>query len=84
MKLIDPTVKYDKLGRMIAHPVYHPRTGKPWTLEEMIYLCKFHEYDGMKDISFGIGRAEKACQQKLVYLRKSGEYWKYKDFEGDY
>lgn len=82
--LIDKTVKYDQFGRMKAHPVYHPQSGKPWTQGELVYLCKFYEFDGLQTISYGLGRAETACAKKVSDLRVEGIFRKYKYWEGDY
>lgn len=82
--LIDPTIEYDKLGRMKYHPLYHPNSGKPWTQEELIYLCKFWEYDSNRDMSFALGRNETSCASKVTHLKKNGAYWRYKNYEGEW
>lgn len=84
MCLVDQTIKYDSLGRMRSHPLYHPNNGKPWTKEELIYISKFWEYDGMRDMSFALGRNETACASKVVWLKQTGAYWRYKNYEGDW
>ena len=84
MNLIDETVEYDNVGRMKTHPIYHHESGKPWTQGELVYLCKFYEFDGIQKISYGLGRPEYACSRKVKDLRKSGLFRKYKYFEGDY
>ena len=53
--LIDPTVEYDRWGRMKYHPEYHENHGKSFTIEELYYLCKYWEVDDIKDLSFGMG-----------------------------
>lgn len=57
-------MKYDKS--------YHPNHGKAWTTEEVNYLIKFYKYDGLRSISFGLGRTETCVQQKILMLRKRG------------
>lgn len=84
MNLIDQTVEYNKFGMMKTHPIYHHQLGKPWTKGELVYLCKFYEFDGMQSISYGLGRPEDSCAKKVYELRKAGVFRKYKYYEGDY
>jgi len=70
--------EYDKFGRMKFHPDYHFTHGQPFTESELEYICKYFEADGLKMLSFAIGKTEKAISNKLSQLKKSGSYEYYK------
>lgn len=75
---IDCGFRFDKNGNLMYHPDYHPNHGKPYTDEELEYLCKFYGCDDMRSISFALGRPEASLQTKLTKIKKVGkiEYYK--------
>lgn len=72
-------IKTDRYGRMMYHPDFHPNHKKPFTEEEMEYICKFYDIDGPRAISFALGRTEKTIMTKINTLKKSGLYEKYRN-----
>lgn len=74
---MEPT--YDKLGRMNYHPDYHFNQGKPFSQEELEYLCKYWEVDPPDLISLALGRTEKSLYSKVKRLQKNGLYEYYKN-----
>lgn len=79
MGQIDCTVEYDSHGRMRYHPEYHTSHGTRMTEEELMYLCRFWEYDNRRDIAFALGRTEHTLATKVCYLRKIGKFESYKN-----
>lgn len=77
-------ITYDSQGRVMFHPALHPNTGKPWTEDELEYLCKFHMVDGLELMSYALGRTHMAINQKLVQLRKEGKYEYYRSISKFY
>ena len=67
-------IERDKSGRMLYNKEIHTRQGKPWTMDELVYLCKYSEKDGLETISFALERTPQSCSQKLVDLRKQGRF----------
>lgn len=72
---------FDAQGRMIYNPEFHGNNSKPFTEDELEYICKFHELDGAKSIGFALERTEYRIKSKIESLKKSGlyEYYKYLD-----
>jgi hypothetical protein len=71
-------ITFDKLGRMEYHPEFHPNHGKPFTLDEIIYICKFHGIDEVRTISYAVGKTEHAIATLISRLRREGLYDLYK------
>lgn len=69
---------YDNLGRIKYHPEFHENHGKPFTEEELCYLCKFYGFDGRRSVSFALGRPEGPVQKKYLQLRKKQKILYYK------
>lgn len=74
-------IKYDNFYsiRHVFLCIINRQTGNLRMFGEIIYLCKFQEFDEFETISFEIG-----CTKKIYNLRKDGTYLKYKNHEGDY
>lgn len=70
--------EYDSQGRMKAHPFYHPNNGKPWTREDLFYLCKFWGYASTEEMSYALGRTVTCCATKVCLLKKNGRFTRYK------
>ncbi|MGI8381686.1 DNA-entry nuclease [Priestia megaterium] len=75
---MDTDVKYDNCHRMLYHPDFHPNQGTKWTDEEVEYLCKFSEHDGLELISLALGRTLTTVATKITKLRAKGEFDYYK------
>lgn len=73
------TETYDRCGRLKYHPDYHPNHGKPFTTEELEYMCKYFETDGRRMISMALGRTEHTISTKVTSLKRSGLYDYYKN-----
>lgn len=71
MKIIDG-FKFSNNHIMLYDERIHHNQGKRWTNEELEYICTFAEYDGLRSLSFAIGRTEKTIASKLSDLRKAG------------
>jgi hypothetical protein len=78
MTTLAEKVTYDNYGRMAYHPEYHSNHRKPFTEEELEYLCKFYKLDGPLSISLCLGRTEKTVMSKVYMLKRKGlfEYYK--------
>ncbi|WP_017379758.1 hypothetical protein [Paenisporosarcina sp. TG-14] len=83
MSLIDKTIQYDDQGRMLYHPKFHKRHGKPFTLEELIYLCKYWEVDDRQSLSFALGKTEGTIASKIHDMKKNGKFEVYKKWVGE-
>ncbi|TKH40310.1 DNA-entry nuclease [Paenibacillus polymyxa] len=77
----DDGITYDKLGRMQYHPDFHPNHHKPFSREELIYLCKYWGVDDRRTMSYALGRTECTLSSKVTNLKKSGKFNYYKSLE---
>jgi hypothetical protein len=75
-------VTYDKASRMNYHPSYHDRQGEEWTVEEIQYLCTWHDLDGLNKVALALGRTPKTLSSQLGNVRKLGMYHHYRMREG--
>ncbi|WP_419179340.1 DNA-entry nuclease [Gottfriedia acidiceleris] len=71
--------EYDPRNRMLYHPDFHFNQGKKFTGEELEYLCKFYEYDLIRNMAFALGRTEVTIIKKVQSLKKQGLFWYYKN-----
>jgi hypothetical protein len=76
-------ITFDKLGRMRYHPDFHPNHGRPYTTDELIYICKFYEVDGPRLISFAIGKTELTVMNTVFELRRDGKFEGFKNTSYD-
>jgi hypothetical protein len=60
--------------RIPYDPDIHINHGKEMSAKEAIYLCKFHEVDGIKAISYALGRPETNLSVKLTDFKNTGAY----------
>ncbi|EPY07445.1 hypothetical protein PAALTS15_09980 [Paenibacillus alvei TS-15] len=65
-------IEYDEQYRMKYHPDFHFSHGKPFTEEDLEYLCTFYEVDDARTMSFALGKTEHACRTKYSDLKKAG------------
>lgn len=77
-------VVYDNYGRMMFNPTFHFNHGKKFTDEQLEYLCKFYEIDGMKSMAMALGKTEKVIGSKIAQLRRNGKYEYYKNLNKYY
>ncbi|QDX91118.1 DNA-entry nuclease (plasmid) [Brevibacillus laterosporus] len=59
---------------MQFHPDFHSNQGKPYTTEELEYLCRFYEHDHTRTIAFALGRTESTLRKKVDRLRQDGMF----------
>ncbi|MDF2650542.1 MAG: hypothetical protein K0Q73_6347 [Paenibacillus sp.] len=76
-------ISYDNFGRMEYHPVFHFNQGKPFKLDDLIYICKYHSIDEPRTLAFAIGKTEKSIATMISKLRKEGLYWNYRNMSDD-
>lgn len=64
--------------RLRFNPEFHENQGKPFTEEDLIYLCSM--YEGMKkcDLAMALGRTHSTILTKAYHLRKNGKFDHYK------
>lgn len=72
-------VELDSGKRIKYHPELHPNQGKPFTVSEYEYLCKYAEVDDLRTLSFALGRTERTIAKALKAIRDAGEYDYYKN-----
>lgn len=72
------TIEYDGLGRMKYHPEFHQNYKKPFTEEELEYMCKYWHLDDSKTMALALGKTETATTQKMSDLKRRGlcEYYR--------
>lgn len=70
---------YNEAGRMNYHPDFHPNQGKPFTAEDLEYLCKYYEVDHIQTMAFALGRTEASLIVKVGTLKRQGLYDYYKN-----
>lgn len=77
--------KYDSAKRLKYNPFYHPNQGKEWSLEDLMYICRFTNGRNSAELALAIGRTQATTAFKIYRLKKNGqfEYYKrlYKDWE---
>ena len=71
-------IEYDNFGRIKFHPDYHFNHKKPFTDEELEYICKYYDTDGPRAIGFALGRTEMTIRTKVDWLKKNNLIGKYK------
>jgi hypothetical protein len=74
-------LEYTRLGHLKHNPLYHIERGLKWTVEDLIYLCKYHDKDDLHSISLALGRTAKTCASQISNLRASGMYNHYRNWE---
>lgn len=76
---MDKEITFDNFNRMQYHPDFHENQGKPFTVSDLEYLCKFWGFDETRTMAFAIGRTETTIASKVSSLRKSGLFDYYKN-----
>jgi hypothetical protein len=72
-------LEYSKHGDLLYNPIYHQPKGKPWTPEELRYLCQYHDKDSIHNIALALERTTRTCKSQVVNLRKAGLYEYYRN-----
>ena len=66
-------------NRMRYNPEFHENHGKPWRVNELIYMCSMWEGTKKATIAAALGRTHGTVLSKANQLRRSGEFYKYKE-----
>lgn len=66
-------IEYDCYGRMLFNPIYHEKSGTPWTYEDECYLKKWYYIIGPEEMSFALDRTIKSIMAKVAVLKKYKE-----------
>ena len=75
-------IEYSKTNRRMKYnPEYHDRNYKPWTKEELSYLCKMYDGTRKQDIALALGRTHSTVLNKAYNLRLNGMFEYYKNLE---
>lgn len=74
-------ISFDKIGRMRYHSEFHPQHGEPFSVSDLIYLCKFHKIDSARSLSFALGKTESTVMSRLSSMKKSGDYDIYRNMD---
>lgn len=64
--------------RMRYNPEFHENHGKPFTVQELIYMCSMWASTKKADIAAALGRTHGTVLSKAYDLRKSGEFEYYR------
>lgn len=51
---------------------------KPFTEEELEYLCRFSEIDGVPSIAYALNRSKRSIYKQIQKLKASGRYEHYR------
>lgn len=72
-------IEYTKSNyRMRYNPEYHENHGKPFTTNELVYLCSMWDSMKKQDIALAMGRTHGAVLTMAHTVRKSGQFESYK------
>lgn len=77
-KPFKPRDGYDQYGMMRYDPEFHPNHRKPFTEDDLEYMCKYNEVDVRQTLAFALGRTEHTIRTKIIELKRSGLYDYYK------
>jgi hypothetical protein len=59
-------------------PDLHEQHGRPWSREDLIYLCSMYGSTKKADLALALGRTHAATMAQVYVLRKKGEFEYYK------
>lgn len=71
--------EYDCNGKLLYNPEYHENHGKRFSEEELEYMCKYIELDGLKSMAMALGKTENVVNVKVQRLKKMGKFEYYKN-----
>jgi len=72
-------ITYDRWGRMNPHPDFHENHKKPFTNDDLEYLCMFYETDNKRSLAFALGKTEHVLRAKYSKLKSQGLVQYYRD-----
>lgn len=70
--------------RMRYNPEFHENHGKPWSTEDLAYMCSSWDAHKKADIAMAVGRTHTTILTKVHKLRKSGQFEHYKKLGDSY
>ena len=76
-------ITFDLQGRMNYHPEYHTNHRTRFSVDELVYMCKYYDIDGPRSVAFALGRTEHTVMCKISELRKQDTYNIYKYMSDD-
>lgn len=65
-------IEYDRHYRMKYHPEFHFSHGKPFSQDDLEYLCMFYGVDDARTLAFALGKTEHVCRVKYAKLKQAG------------
>jgi len=68
----------DKGDRILYDKNLHENRGRTWLFSELVYLCSMHKKKKIRIIALFLERTEGSCVTKIMDLKKSGDYERYK------
>lgn len=71
-------IQYDSCGRMKYHPEYHENHGKPYTEEDLAYICATYRRGNRKEIALAVGRTDATISALVYQLKKAGRFEYYR------
>ena len=71
-------IEYDTNGRVKYNPEFHFNSGKELSDYEKAYLCYYWDWDGVKGLSYSLGKTEAALQTLIKKMKKNGDFEHYK------
>lgn len=69
---------YDNQGRLKYSPDLHDQHLKPYSEEDLAYMCAMHGKIPLEDLGLALGRTGNAVSMKLTQLKKRGLYEHYR------
>jgi hypothetical protein len=60
--------------RMKYNPEYHENHGKPFTTQELIYMCSMWSGTKKSNIALALGRTHGTVLSKVYLLKKNGQF----------
>jgi len=68
----DAPLKYDKYGRLLYNPMFHEKSGTPWTYEDELYLKAWYYIIGPEEMSYALERTMSSIMGKVAKLNEEG------------
>ena len=73
MELVkDAPIEYDKYGRLLYNPLFHEKSGTPWSYEDENYLKTWYYIIGPEEMSFALERTMTSIMGKVAKLNIEG------------
>jgi predicted restriction endonuclease len=71
-------VQYTPMGDMLFNPLFHKPKCEKWTVEDLEYLCQYHDIDGYLKVSAALDRTTRSCRSQVGNMKKAGLYNHYR------